>query len=139
MKGDLDEATLHCVHSVRLARELTTHGEEGSSLRILGEIATLRSDFGQAEHYLGESLRILDEVGYEYEAGCTSLSLAKTYLAESKTEECRQALERSTAIFQRLEARIDLIAVRELQAKLASIRETGPLVNYGTSNPTPTL
>src|SRR5262249_4181087 len=44
-----------------LARELTMRGEEGNSLRVLGQVASTKGQHGQAERYLSQSLAILEE------------------------------------------------------------------------------
>jgi tetratricopeptide (TPR) repeat protein len=116
--SELDEAEAEGQLALDLARELAMRGEEGSILRVLGEIALARRDLAQAEAYLLESLAVLDEVGHEYEAARSRLSLAEVYLAQRRAEAGLAEIERCAPVFQRLDAALDLAATRELREKL---------------------
>ena len=94
-------------------------GEEGSSLRVLGEIARAQGDNQQAEQHLTDSLAVLQEVGDEYEMARTQLSLARLQLAKGDSAQASALLESCTAVFERLDAVLDLDAARGLQHILA--------------------
>jgi tetratricopeptide (TPR) repeat protein len=117
--GDLVEAETQGRQALDLARELTMRGEEGSSLRVLGEIARAQGHNQQAEQHLTESLAVLQEVGDEYEMARTQLSLGKLQLDKGDIEQASTLLESCIAVFERLDAVLDLAAARDLQGILA--------------------
>jgi tetratricopeptide (TPR) repeat protein len=120
-EGALVEAEAYGQQSVKVARELTMRGEEGNTLRVLGDIAIARGDLEHAEILLKESLSILQEVQYEYEASCTELSLARLYRAGSQPQQCLARLEQCMDVFERLDAGLDLAAARSLRDTLLQI------------------
>ncbi|MFQ5576107.1 MAG: tetratricopeptide repeat protein [Anaerolineae bacterium] len=118
--GDLPEAEIRSQEALNLARELSMRGEEGSSLRELGLIAMAQNELDRAEQHLNQSIRLLEDVGDEYEWARSQLSLARLYISRTNKEAGLSALEKSTEVFQRLDARIDLAAAQALRKKLTS-------------------
>jgi adenylate cyclase len=106
--------------ALALARELAMRGEEGTSLRVLGDIARALGDLDRAELYLHESLAILDDVGDAYEAARSRLSLAHIYVQQDQAEQAATVLDQCIAVFEPLDARLDLAAARELWAAAAA-------------------
>jgi hypothetical protein len=96
-------------------------GEEGCSLRVLGEIAAAHSRLDEAAQYLSESISILGEVKDEYEEARSRLSLAQVYTAQRKPQAAAMALNLCAPVFERLEAELDLAAARNLKEQLALI------------------
>ena len=115
---NLQEAEAQGQQALSLARELTIRAEEGNSLRVLGEIAGAQDNIGQAERYIGESLAILEEVGDEYEAARSRLALAKVYHSQGKSEQTLTVLDQCIAVFERLQAALDLTKAHQLRAKV---------------------
>jgi class 3 adenylate cyclase/tetratricopeptide (TPR) repeat protein len=118
LADELEEAATESQAALALSRELSMRGEEGSTLRVLGEIALARRQPAEAREYLDQSLIVLDEVGDEYEAARTRLSLARCYGSQQYRAEARTMLARSLAVFQRLEAALDLAEAREVERTL---------------------
>ena len=116
--GDLSEAENYGQQALNLARELEMRGEEGKSLRVLGETATVRKQFEQAQDYLSLSISLQKEVGDEYEEARSQLALAQTYITQGKLETVQVMLYSCIEVFQRLGAVLDLAAARLLQEEL---------------------
>ncbi|HET89506.1 MAG TPA: tetratricopeptide repeat protein, partial [Chloroflexi bacterium] len=119
--GDLTGAESYGQQSLQLARELEMRGEEGAAQRVLGEIAEAQGRFEEAAHRLEESISILEDVGDEYEGACSQLSLARVYTVLEKAEQGLAAIERCAAVFQQLDATLDLAAARQLREELAKL------------------
>jgi predicted ATPase len=115
LTGDLSGAEAHGQRALDLARELAMRGEEGKSLRVLGESAIARGQFRQARVYLDRSLSLLREVGDEYEEARGQLALARLHAAEGEPAAGLAALERCISVFERLGAALDLDAARALR------------------------
>ncbi len=115
---DLSKAQEQGEQALGLARELAMRGEEGLSLRVLGEIATAQHRLAEAEKLLLESIAILAPLGDEYEAACSRLSLANAYAAQGKRTEAAAMIDQCVPVFERLEAALDLAAARQLQAAI---------------------
>lgn len=103
--------------SLNLARELVMPREEGHNLRIMGEIALTQNQIDRAEQYLQESLTILTQAADEYESARTQLALAQMYLVQNKHEAGLTLLDRCAAVFERLQANLDLATAREVRGR----------------------
>lgn len=112
--GELEEAEAQGQQSRNYALELGMRGEEGNSLRVLGEIDAARSHFEKGEAALNQAAAILDEVGDQFEWARTQLSLARLYHAWGKAAEAQTALARSLPIFERLHANRELEIARQM-------------------------
>jgi tetratricopeptide (TPR) repeat protein len=119
--NDLDEAAAQGQAAFNFSRELSMRGEEGSTLRVLGEVAVARQQPAEARGYFDQSLAILEEVGDEYEAARTRLSLARWYMSQQQHAEAQATLARSLAIFQQLEAALDLAEARDVERELIGV------------------
>jgi class 3 adenylate cyclase/tetratricopeptide (TPR) repeat protein len=111
---ELVEAQAQAEKALGLARELEMRPEEGTALRILGEVATAQGQFDRAEEHIDRSLEILESVGDEYRLARSQLSLAELHIAQGKPMAARVALEQCIPAFERLEAALDLSTAREL-------------------------
>jgi hypothetical protein len=116
-RNDLVAAERDGQYSIELAHEFTMPREEGHNLRIMGEIALSRGDMGRAEEHLRSSYNILREADDEYECARTQLTLSQLYLLQNKAEEGWKLLDQCTAIFERLQASLDLRTVQSVRAR----------------------
>lgn len=119
-QNDLDAAERDGQRSIELARELTMPREEGHNLRIMAEIALARGDSARAEEYLQSSYAVLSEADDEYECGRTQLILSELYLLQNKPQEALKFLDQCSAIFERLEASLDLAKAQSLRQRFPS-------------------
>jgi tetratricopeptide (TPR) repeat protein len=119
--GELEVARGQIGESLRLARELHTLGEEGISLRVLGQVLQRQGETVTAETHLQQSVTILAELGEEYELARSQLGLARFLYEHGKVEAARPLLAQATETFTRLEAAVDLAAVQELQGQLNTV------------------
>ncbi len=105
--GKNEAAVEHGRRALRLARELSMRGEEGSSLRTLGEIAIGRGALNEAEQLLTAGLPILEDVQYEYEAARTRFWLSAVLDAQGKPELAEGMRHQAIAVFDRLSAPVE--------------------------------
>jgi predicted ATPase len=124
VSNDLDQADEHGRQAVDLSRELSMPGEEGSSLRVLGEIATIQGQYDLAEKHFEQSLSTLDEIGDKYEWARTQLSLSRLRANQHLRDASLAALELCIPIFERLDAKLDLTKAYQLRQQLSSRLET---------------
>jgi predicted ATPase/class 3 adenylate cyclase len=117
LAGNLSEAEAQSRKALDLARELAMRADEGQILRVLGEIASARGQGGEAELALRQSLAILDEVGDAYAGARTRLSLAQAYFLKRNRAQGLAELDQCMAVFQRLDATMDLAAARTLRSE----------------------
>ena len=105
------------VYIRELARELGMQGEEGRTLRVLGDVAQAQGDLDVAEAYLTQSIAILRASAEEFEEARSQLALAQLLIAQGNHgEHTRAALERCGAIFERRDAALDLATAAGLLA-----------------------
>jgi class 3 adenylate cyclase/tetratricopeptide (TPR) repeat protein len=78
-------------------------GEQGCSLRMLGEIALAQGDLVQARQQLEQAALLLEQVADEYELACAQLSLAHVLGKLEAGPAARELLERCAGVFHRLE------------------------------------
>jgi len=97
-------------------------GEEGISLRVLGQILHRRGETVEAENYLRQSVAMLAELGEEYELARSQHGLARLLVEQGKVEAARPLLTQATETFTRLEAVVDLAAIEELQEQLDAVK-----------------
>ena len=82
---------------------------------MLGEVATAQEACEEARAALGEAIALLAEVRDEYEGARSQLALARLCISCGQFKEARDALERCTPVFERLDAALDLEAARALR------------------------
>jgi tetratricopeptide (TPR) repeat protein len=92
--------------------------EEGCSLRVQGEIALETGRAAEAATPLTESVRVLEDVADEYELARSRFSLARAYAGAGQRAEALAQIEQAVAVFERLEAAMDLTAARRLREAL---------------------
>jgi len=115
---DLREARNRATESLDLARELSMRGEEGCSLRVLGEIEMRSGQFELAKKQLTQSLSLLYESGDEYEWAWAQMIFARLHIAEKNFIDAAKRLKLATAVFKKLEARLDLATIDKLQKEI---------------------
>jgi tetratricopeptide (TPR) repeat protein len=120
LSGNVEEAAEHSCRAYNLSHELAMRGEQGSTLYVLGEVAIAKGSYDEAEQNLVESAAILDEVSDEYAWARSQLLLAHLYLERDKVELVKPLLDKAEEVFERLEASIDLKAVRKLRQELSN-------------------
>lgn len=118
VQDDVDAAEAHGKRSLELAQELNMPREEGHTLRILGEIALARAQFGDAHRFLTDSYDVLTTAGDEYESAKTQLALAALFARQQRLQEAAAALAECCAVFDRLGASLDLERARQLLDQL---------------------
>lgn len=118
LAGDLSAAETCSQEALKLAREMTMRGEEGSTLRVLGEIAEAQGQADPAAERLLQSIEIQAEVGDEYEKARSQLSLARLYISQTRSDDGAALLDQCTPVFERLGAALDLDAARTLRTNI---------------------
>ncbi|MCI0396251.1 MAG: tetratricopeptide repeat protein [Chloroflexi bacterium] len=118
LAGELAEAESQGRLALELANEMSMRGEQGNSRRVLGEIAMAQGQGKTARQYLEDSLAILEEVNDAYEWARCQLSLARLHAWQARPELALAALESGEAVFEHLEAALDLAAARALRDEL---------------------
>ena len=103
------------------ARELEMRGEEGSALRVLGEIALAQGRPEEAAAHLAHSLELLTAVADDYELAHTQLALGRALARLGRGAEALRALDQAAAVFARLEADLDRRTAEALRAMLADM------------------
>src|SRR5690606_13623348 len=103
----LATAGSHAQKSKELASEMGVRGEEGSSLRVLGEIAAAGNRLEEGESYLKQSITMLQEVGDQFEQARSQLSLAHLYEQWGKPGQAKAALADCLPIFEQLDAALE--------------------------------
>jgi len=122
--GDLGDAENHAQQALQLAHELTMRGEEGNTLRVLGEISLAQHHWDEAEQWLRAGLAILESTKDAYEAARTRLALARVDLTLGRRETAWAALEQCLDVFTRLSAQLDLAAVQTLREEIQRTAES---------------
>ena len=117
--GDVAAARREAQTSLDLARELALPGEEGSTLRVLGELSRIDGDLPRAETLLRASHARQREVGDAYEEGRSLLALARVHAAHGRTGDALASLDAALPTFERLSAQHDLTLARTLRGSLA--------------------
>jgi tetratricopeptide (TPR) repeat protein len=119
LAGDVEQAAEHVGTALKLAREMAMRGEEGNSLRVMGEVATAQGDYEAAEQHLIDSAAILEEVADEYEWARSRLLLAQLYLEQGNPVLAQPLLDKAAEVFERLEASLDLTAIQNLRQQIS--------------------
>lgn len=114
LAGELDQAEAQGRQALDLARELAMRGEEGNSLRVLGQIAAAQNQPALAQERLQQSIAILDEVGDCYEKARSQLALASLYASQANLATALEIVEQCISAFEQLGAELDLSLARRL-------------------------
>ncbi len=120
LNGKLYEAGSAAKKALHLSRELAMRDEEGAAQALLGEIALAQGDHDDAMKWLTESVTILEEIGEEYLLGRSRFALAQAYASLQNNEQALALLAPALETFERLEAALDVTAVRALQERILS-------------------
>ena len=120
LTGDLSLAKIQATEALELAQELAMPAEEGSSLRVLGNVALQQGETAVALEKLEASVAILTDVADEYQLAHSHFSLAQAYKVDGQITKAQQAATACLSVFERLAADIDATAVRTLQQELQS-------------------
>lgn len=116
LSGNLELAEQQANQALTLAREMKMRGEEGLTLRILGEIALERRQFALAGEFLHGSLEILAKNAYEH-ARC-ELILSRLLVCQGQAGAARETLEHSIHTLSELGAELDLKEAQQVFAGL---------------------
>jgi tetratricopeptide (TPR) repeat protein len=116
--GNTEQALNHTKCSLELAEEKEAPIDMGMTLRVLGEIYTQIEDYDQAEKALAKSFSTLHELGSEYEAAKTMLTLNRLSLKRGMAAKQDQ-IEYAIQIFEKLGARADFINAQSLANRLS--------------------
>jgi tetratricopeptide (TPR) repeat protein len=117
-ENNLKEAKQKGEKSFHLAHELNMRGEKGISLRVLGDISIRSEHIILAKEQLTESVVLLHETGDEYEWARAQVVFARLCIVEKDFVGADERLELATAVFKKLEARLDLEAIETLKRNL---------------------
>ncbi len=90
-----------------MSERLSELGREGAE-EVLGQGYLAGGEYAQAEQELCASLKILAELGSQYEVGKTMFQLARFYCGVGKETDADDMLNRAVKIFERLGAKLDL-------------------------------
>jgi tetratricopeptide (TPR) repeat protein len=112
--SEIDKALEYANRSLQLAQTQEMKLEEGTARRILGRIYMHQGQYRDAERELQISQATLEALDHQYQIGQTLVDLAKLYRKQGQELKFRQSLERATAIFEQLGAKLDLERVRQL-------------------------
>jgi tetratricopeptide (TPR) repeat protein len=116
---ELGQALVHTERSIELAVEQGNPLEEGMSRRMLGQVHLARGEWEPAEVTLRQSLQILSDLNSEYEVARTRLALVRLAAeSDSISGEARSYLAQAIETFERLGAKADLSAARELEREV---------------------
>lgn len=115
---DSAEAERQARQALALAREMALPGEEGSALRVVGEVASYQQRYAEAETPLAESVALLQKVGDELELARSLCALARVHWAQGQREAALAGLERGQRMFEQLKATMDLLAVQRVRAEM---------------------
>jgi class 3 adenylate cyclase len=91
----------------------------GNALRLLGEIARLRTHYDEAERLLKESATIFADLGNQIEQGRTNVALALLMAVRGDRAGARVLLNEARLIFRQLGAALDLRKLEVVTANLA--------------------
>lgn len=117
-QGDLAQARQEIDQSLAVAEELAMLGDQGQSLRILGEIATHEQAYDQADDFFDRALDLLRRVGDDYGLACAQLGKARLCHDCARPEERDTLLAHCLPVFERLGAAIELDEARRLNPDL---------------------
>ncbi len=120
LAGRVYEASSAAKKALHLSRELAMRDEEGAALALLGDVAIAEGNHQEAVQWLTDSVAILEEVGEEYLLGRSRFGLAQAYASLQNHEQALAILKPALETFERLEASLDLTAVRTLQKQILS-------------------
>lgn len=117
--GELEPAEAEAQRALDLARELSMRGEEGSNLRVLGQVAAAQGQAALAQARLQQSVAILDQVGDMYEKARSELAFANLYAGQANQAAALELLESCMAAFEQLGAELDLSLARRLRKSIS--------------------
>lgn len=117
-RGGWETAVSYGNRSLQLARELEMPGEEGHTLRIMGDIALGQQQEEAAHEHFVQSQKLLTAANDGYELAKTQLALARLYVRQQQGEAARRLLLAAEAVFARQEATFDWQQVRQLLVEL---------------------
>lgn len=114
--GDIERAMEKIYRALELAKK-QDQPRLGLVLRVLGEIQIARGELEEAESTLDESLRLLCELGSDYEAAKTVLSILELAIARGVDTD-RGELAQARETFSSLGAKVDLAKLSASEQQL---------------------
>ena len=118
MQKDMVQARNHIKSSIDLARELGVRGEEGQSFGVLAMIEIDENKVDRAKLHLKKSDSILSDIGEKYQWARTQIIWARVHIIEKDFVAAIERLESATAVFENLEAKLDLDGIENLKQKI---------------------
>ena len=104
---NLDKAREHAELSLAVGQELSVPGEQGLTLRVLGEISAAAGDVDEAEKHLEQAISLLKDMGDNYGLACAQLSLAGIKNAPYDHSQRQELIKECLPVFERLGASIE--------------------------------
>jgi len=77
-REDFDQALISCQKSLEVSAQLSEKNEEGAAYRILGQIYSAKNEKDKSSEYFDKSIRILQQVGAEYELARSHLEAGRS-------------------------------------------------------------
>jgi len=77
-REDFDQALISCQKSLEVSAQLSEKIEEGAAYRILGQIYSAKNEKDKSSEYFDKSIRILQQVGAEYELARSHLEAGRS-------------------------------------------------------------
>lgn len=118
LEDNLDAVVKYGHQALNLARKLHMKGEEGICLSVLGDLYITLNQHETARSKLLMSANILKDIGDEYEWARTQVIYARLCIAEKNFKTALTQLEFATAVFKKLEAKLDLATIDALQKEI---------------------
>jgi predicted ATPase len=124
-QGKLDEALTLAERSLKCALGQGLKMDECATRRVLGAIYCEKGDLQRAETYLAEGLDIARELDNRYETGRILRHKALTQRRRGQSAQARVSLLQAKAMFEALDASLDLAEVNRELVELAEETEGG--------------
>jgi len=116
-RNHLDEALASAERSLRYALDQGLRADECATRRVLGAIYREKGDLAHAETRLMQSLDLARELDNRYEIGQAWFQIGLLQRRQGRPDESYASLLQAQAIFEKLDARLDLAEVdRELRS-----------------------
>lgn len=116
---DFEQAVARASEGVDVADELEMRGEAACCYCVLGQIALAQDDLTTAETHFRRCVAYLEPLSDEYQLARSRYWLAYALLAAGQKQAGQALLQQANSVFVRLEAALDLTAVRQLQEQYA--------------------
>jgi predicted ATPase/class 3 adenylate cyclase len=113
----LDDAIAFAERSLKYAQDQELRADECATRRVLGKIYLEMGALEQATTYLHQSLDIAHEINDHYETGKSVFQIGLLLSKQGQADSAKALLAQAKAIFEDLDARLDLAEVDEMLGK----------------------